>query len=145
MINDFRGCNWFLSNYSRSPIKYQDLYFPTVEHAFAAAKTESFDDRVWIAGLSTPGQAKRYGRKVELRSDWDRIRYPVMRELLFLKFSRSRLAADLIDTGDHELIEGNEWHDTHWGVCNCNQHKSTGLNYLGRMLMTLRDYLKVGP
>jgi predicted NAD-dependent protein-ADP-ribosyltransferase YbiA (DUF1768 family) len=35
-----------------------------------------------------------------------------------------------------ELIEGNWWGDTYWGVCN-----GVGENHLGKLLMKIRDYL----
>lgn len=40
-------------------------------------------------------------------------------------------------TGDAELIEGNNWGDTFWGVCN-----GRGENMLGKLLMEIRDYLR---
>ena len=42
----------------------------------------------------------------------------------------------LMDTGDAELIEGNNWNDTFWGVCN-----NAGENNLGKLLMKIRAAL----
>ena len=60
-----------------------------------------------MVGLS-PGQAKRLGRKVDLREDWETVKIDVMRNVLKSKFSlNSELREKLIATGDVELIEGN--------------------------------------
>lgn len=90
-----------------------------------------------IASLKTPGQAKREGQKLALRDDWERIKIEVMRILLFEKFlSHPDLAERLIATGEAELVEGNTWGDTYWGVCD-----GKGLNMLGKLLMDLRKEL----
>jgi len=47
------------------------------------------------------------------------------------------LGDQLLATGDVELIEGNTWHDTEWGVCN-----GIGKNKLGKILMRIREILK---
>jgi predicted NAD-dependent protein-ADP-ribosyltransferase YbiA (DUF1768 family) len=54
------------------------------------------------------------------------------------KFKNEELAQLLIDTDDHELIEGNWWHDYFWGVCN-----GKGENHLGKILMDVREELKL--
>ncbi len=57
-----------------------------------------------------------------------------MAGLLVQKFQHPELAALLRATDDAELIEGNTWGDTFWGVC-----KGKGANNLGRMLMEIRS------
>jgi len=61
-----------------------------------------------------------------------------MEELLFIKFGGKEplLTRALIATGDTELIEGNDWEDTFWGVCN-----GMGENNLGKLLMKVRQSL----
>ena len=44
----------------------------------------------------------------------------------------------LLATGEEELIEGNYWHDTCWGVCNCAKCGDKGENRLGKLLMEVR-------
>jgi predicted NAD-dependent protein-ADP-ribosyltransferase YbiA (DUF1768 family) len=39
-------------------------------------------------------------------------------------------------TAPHELVEGNWWNDTYWGICD-----GTGRNRLGQLLMDLRNTL----
>lgn len=54
----------FLSNFYWSPIARDGLVYPTVEHAYQAAKCLLRADRVKISELAKPGAAKRMGRTV---------------------------------------------------------------------------------
>jgi predicted NAD-dependent protein-ADP-ribosyltransferase YbiA (DUF1768 family) len=56
-----------------------------------------------------------------------------MRSLLRQKFAHPSMRERLLATGDEELIEGNWWGDTFWGVCN-----GEGQNQLGKLLMRVR-------
>ena len=136
-IDKFDGTEYgFLSNFYSSPIEYKGIKYPTVEHMFQALKSLNPMERMEIAAAATPGKAKRLGRRVSLRSDWEEIKIDVMRTALQLKFSDPILRKKLIATGDAELIEGNTWNDTFWGVCN-----GVGKNMLGTLLMEIRDSL----
>lgn len=134
VIDKFDGTEYaFLSNFYSSPIQYEGIVYPTVEHMFQALKALDMETRKKIANAATPGQAKRLGRSVALREDWEEVKVDVMRTALQLKFSNPALRAKLIATGDAELIEGNTWNDRFWGVC-----RGTGKNMLGLLLMELR-------
>lgn len=137
MINSFEGEYAFLSNFYEHPISNGVITFPTNEHYFQAMKTLEDDERLAIARATTPGQAKRMGRSVKLRPDWESIKLDVMETAVRIKFTDSELAAKLIATGDEELIEGNWWNDTFWGVCN-----GVGENHLGKILMKVRADIK---
>lgn len=134
----------FLSNFSDSPIEYEGIRYPTVEHAFQAAKSLSPADRRRIASLPYPRLAKKEGRRVKLRPNWDQLKDGIMLQLLRLKFAPgSVLAEKLLATGDAELIEGNTWHDNHFGNCVCPKHRGIpGENVLGKSLMQIRQELK---
>ena len=132
-IDSFDGQYAFLSNFYDSPITYEGINYPTVEHAFQAAKSMDSSVRKTIANMDTPGKAKRAGRKVELRSDWETVKFDVMKELVTLKFQIPELREKLKATGDAELIEGNTRKDTCWGVCN-----GKGADNLGKILMEVR-------
>lgn len=134
MISKFDGEYSFLSNFHPCTVNYEDINYPSVEHAYQAAKTLDFTHRNFIAKLKFPGQAKREGRLVELRTNWDHIKLGVMKELLHQKFSDPELLANLKSTAPNQLVEGNTWGDTYWGVCN-----GKGKNHLGNLLMTIRD------
>ena len=135
MIDSFDGEYRFLSNFYSSKIKYEGIEYPTVEHAFQAAKSLDENIRQSIAALPTPGAAKKAGRRsVVLRGDWEQVKISVMKELVSRKFEMPEFRDKLFDTDDEELVEGNTWNDTFWGVCN-----GKGRNELGKILMEIRD------
>lgn len=137
-ISAFSGRYAFLSNFFPSPITAADVHYPTVEHYFQAMKTTDIDDRLKIACAFTPSKAKRLGRQVVLRPDWEAIKVPVMRSALRMKFAaETDLARLLLATDDALLVEGNTWNDQFWGVCNGRGH-----NWLGHLLMARRAELR---
>ncbi len=129
----------FLSNFYLSPVSDDfGVVFPSIEHAFQAAKATRDKDRDAIRLAATPMKAKQRGSKVQLPRDWEKRKLSVMRSLLRRKFAPgTELAAMLLATGDAVLIEGNDWGDDFWGQCN-----GAGRNHLGRMLMETRDELR---
>ena len=143
MIVVFDGQYDFLSNFYPSSILYEGIVYPTNEHFFQAMKTLDIDKRKKIAAAETPGLAKRMGRNVQLRSDWEKVKVYYMELGLRLKFANKALAEKLIATGDEELVEGNWWCDQTWGSCNCPKHiRTPGRNLLGMLLMELRKELQ---
>lgn len=136
-INGFRGPYRWLSNFWPAPVRLDGVVYPTVEHAYQAAKTLDRAERALIARLTSPGAAKRSGRRVTMRDDWDGVKLDVMLGLLRGKFARGDLRARLLSTGDVQLIEDNTWGDHYWGVC-----RGDGQNHLGRLLMQVRDELR---
>lgn len=136
-IDKFTDDYFFLSNFAFSPITYEGIKYNCVESAFQATKTLDINERKSFSELK-PQQAKAKGRKVNLRPDWEEIKNSVMKELIILKFSSNPvLKKKLLDTGSAELIEGNTWNDTYWGVCD-----GAGENNLGKILMEVREILK---
>lgn len=137
-IDSFRGQYRFLSNFYPSP-------FPTLEHHFQASKATTVEDAIFVMsaaksekGVSTllvpdPGEAKRRGRAIKCRDDWDDCKIEIMHGWLVIKFLDPMLRGWLRDTGDAELIEGNTWGDRFWGKCN-----GEGENVLGELLMIVR-------
>ena len=100
MINCFDEEYAFLSNFFDSPISDGELWYPTVEHYFQAMKTTDFELRKEIADAPTPGKAKRLGRRVELREDWEDIKDDVMYEALQKKFSNPLLKKMLLNLSE---------------------------------------------
>ncbi len=144
MINSFAGEYAFLSNFYPSPISIvesEDEQFiaKTVEHYFQYMKTPSTEEGFGILNASTPGEAKRLGRKCFIRDDWEEVKNQVMLNALRKKFSNPELKQKLLDTGAEFLVEGNHWNDTYWGVC-----EGKGRNMLGTLLMQVREELKNG-
>lgn len=137
-IDSFIGEYRFLSNFFPVEITLDVEVYPTLEHAFQAAKTLSSAERAKVRNAKTPGMAKRLGRQVTLRPDWETSKLSVMYDLVHQKFSKNPvLRADLLETGDRPLIEGNYWKDFFWGVCN-----GKGENHLGKILMRVRKELR---
>jgi ribA/ribD-fused uncharacterized protein len=143
-IDDFRGAYHFLSNFAPAQVKLDGLRFPTVEHAYQAAKTQDRQERERILGASTPDLARKMGRKLSQRPDWPEMKVKIMQDLVWQKFdSRPDLAKLLLATGDNELVEENTWHDNFWGDCRCSRcAELTGQNWLGRILMEVRERLR---
>lgn len=147
-IDRFVGPWAFLSNFYAVWIVFEGLSYPSVEHAYQAAKTLDIELRKKLTDPDvTPGQAKRWGERLKkrglLREDWFDVNIGIMRELLIQKFSKSILRRKLLATFGAELIEGNNWHDEFWGICDgaCNNgpHEPNGLNWLGKLLMEVRS------
>jgi ribA/ribD-fused uncharacterized protein len=96
------------------------------------------DVRDYISKMGDPAKAKRFGRTLKLRSDWDDVRLKVMEYGLREKFLKNDdLKELLLQTGNEELVEGNWWGDVFFGVC-----KGVGENHLGKLLMKIRDEIK---
>ena len=134
MISEFKGQYRFLSNFYMKPIEFENIIYPSSEHAFQAAKTLDLVVRKEISNLKTPGETKKAGRTVVLRPDWEIIKVPTMEEIVLIKFkSNINIQKKLLATENEMLVEGNNWNDTFWGVCN-----GVGLTYLGKILMVVR-------
>ena len=134
-IDSFRGEYRFLSNFYMHPVMYEDILYPSSEHAYQAAKTRSLEEKKYIASMTTPKEAKNYGRQItNLREDWENVKIWVMEEILEIKFSDWNLRNKLLKTLPAELIEGNTWGDDFWGVC-----EGKGRNELGKLLMKIRN------
>ena len=137
MIDKFNGKYDFLSNYYVAPVTYNGLTFQSNEAAFQAQKTLNEGQRRKFTRMA-PSKAKAKGRNVILRSDWEQIKNKIMYEVCYAKFTQNpELKEKLLLTGDEELVEGNTWHDTYWGVCN-----RRGKNKLGKILMRIREELR---
>ena len=134
MISKFDGNYAFLSNFYECDVMFDGYVFKSSEAAYQAAKCLYIEDRKQFLTL-TPSQAKRKGQKVELRPDWEDIKLNVMESILIDKFARNyELAEKLVKTAYSELVEGNTWGDTYWGVCD-----GKGENHLGELLMKVRS------
>ena len=138
MIDQFRGEYRFLSNFAPVWVTLDGITYPSVEHAYQAAKTLDPRQRAIIQRATRPGDAKRLGCHVTTRTDWDEIKLDVMEMLLDQKFRREPYRTKLLSTRPQDLVEGNTWGDQYWGV---NLNTKQGSNHLGRLLMLIRDDL----
>lgn len=135
-IDSFSGQYSWLSNFYLCTILFEGHVYPSVEHAFQAAKAHPSQRAPFTNPCVTPGYAKKMGRAIVLPGAWDSVRISVMRLLLEDKFRHYGLRQALLETGDATLVEGNTWGDTFWGVC-----RGKGGNMLGRLLMERRAFL----
>jgi ribA/ribD-fused uncharacterized protein len=136
-IESFSGEWRWLSNFYLVPVPFDGIWYPSVEHAYQAAKTDDPTLRAAIRLAPTPGKAKKMGRTIKLRPDWHTVKMSVMVRLLRQKFKPgTTLAKLLVATNGRELIEDNRWGDTFWGIC-----RGKGENHLGNLLMLQRDRL----
>ena len=137
LIGPFTGPYRFLSNFAEIEIRLPDGTYPTVEHAFQASKTDDLAERAHVRAAPTPAGAKKRGKKVRLRPDWETVKVSIMEGLVRQKFADPALREQLLATGDEELVEINTWNDRFWGVC-----KGKGQNNLGKILMKVRAEIR---
>jgi len=158
VIDHFRGLYRWLSNFYDAPIRLNfspamipgdDFIYNSTEAAYQAAKFLSLKKRLPFSYNITHRQAKEMGQAPGMRDDWETVgesgllvKDEVMLGVLMQKFEIEPLRTKLIETWPADLIEGNDWHDVHFGVCNgkCRRgpHMPTGENMLGKLLMKVR-------
>ncbi len=144
-IDSFKGEYRWLSNFHLAEVEFEGIKYPSTEHAYQAAKSDSKEIREEISKLEKPNQAKKAGKLFTvLPPDWHTSRkFEVMEAVLREKFFKHPdLRTKLLETGAVELIEGNTWHDNEWGSCICEKCNNTGKNNLGKLLMKIREELK---
>ena len=131
----------FFSNFSAHPVWIGGLRWPTTEHYFQAQKFAGTPAAEQVWGAASPMQAARMGRDRTrpLRPDWETVKLEVMREALRAKFTQHPdLRAALLATGDALLVE-HTGNDRFWG----DGGDGAGKNWLGKLLMELRERLRV--
>jgi ribA/ribD-fused uncharacterized protein len=136
-ILGFRGDFSFLSNFHESIVRFEGESYKTVEHAYQTQKTLDPWSRRLVREASSPGEAKQLGKSVKARSDWEKVKVDIMRQLVKKKFENPFMTPLLLATGDAEIVEVNTWGDDFWGVC-----RGEGQNILGKILMDVRKELR---
>lgn len=136
-IDSFRGEYFFLSNFYEAPVEYEGLTYQNSEAAFQAQKCADPKEREAFTTMN-PSEAKKAGRTVTLRKDWEDVKITVMTGVVKAKFEQNPdLAEMLLATKDAYLEEGNNWGDRVWGTVN-----GEGANNLGLILMNTRKFLQ---
>ena len=128
----FRGEYWFLSNLYPCKIFFNGSTYPCAESAFQAMECVNLNDRKVFSSLDGVS-ARRFGRKVELRSDWEQVKDSIMYKVLKAKFQQNPELLVKLKQITETIQEDNTWGDTYWGVCD-----GKGKNKLGELLMTIR-------
>lgn len=139
-LQKFDGSYSCFSNFYLREVKYKDKIYKTKEHAFQCQKATNCRDFEYVFNAPTPLKAKRRSRAINLRDNWNHVKVSIMKEIVLEFFKQHNDLRDiLMSTDDAELIEGNDWGDVFWGVCN-----EEGENHLGKILMEVRDMLREG-
>lgn len=129
------------SNFADCVVVYKGLTYRSSEAAWQAQKCPERASEFTTLNVS---EAKRLGRHVALRSDWEEIKYSEMVDVLRAKFTQHPKLRDLLlSTGDEVLVEDTTgWHDNIWGNCDCVRCSHIkGKNWLGKALMEVRTEL----
>lgn len=135
MIRGFFGENRFMSNF----YVCEDGY--CVETEYQAAKFENDEIKGKILRM-TPGKAKMFAKRNPdlVRKNWKSVNVLVMNNLIREKFKNDPERSMLENTGNHILVEDNNWHDNFWGHCHCSKcRKEPKHNVLGKILMEIRQ------
>lgn len=133
----FRNEYWFLSNMYPCKIRVNGLEFKCAEACFQSFKTTDTELRAKFQHLNG-FEAKKLGKKIKLRPDWNDIRLEVMRRVVYAKFHQNpELQKLLADVQGWCIVEDNTWHDTFWGKCD-----GVGENWLGCILTAIRTYVR---
>lgn len=139
-ISSFTGEYAFLSNLYPAPISYMGLTYANNEAAFQAQKTFCVGEQMQfsIFRLQSPAEAKKLGRRLSLRPDWNRVKIPIMYEICLCKFMQNpKLRQALLDTGNSYLVHDCPWSDYFWDRVN-----GRGKNHFGQILMDIRAKLR---
>ena len=128
------------SNLSKHPFTLDQVWYPTAEHAFQAAKFVGTAHAETIRRQRGGKDAARMGRDLRalVRADWDEVREVELRRILLAKFTaHESLQALLVGTGD-EPIEFASPMDSFWGM----GRDGSGQNRFGFLLVQLRGILR---
>lgn len=118
---------------------YQALY-PTVEHFFQATKAVYYVDHEHIRNQRTASVAKQVGREIDLRQDWESVKFEVMVVGLRAKFADDPFRETLLATRDRFIAEDSPY-DFEWGIRDA-EGGFGGNNMLGKALMMVRDEIR---
>lgn len=136
-ITDFRAQYEFLSNNFISPVFYEGILYPSVTHAFHAARSNDITTRKAIVNAENFESVLRIATRIEDHESWPNVKLQIMEKLIRDKFRRSsELLKKLQATGNREIV--NTYYEEtksnlFWGSVD-----SKGQNHIGRILMTIR-------
>ena len=133
----------FLSNLARADVTFEGEEYPSLEHAFQAAKTLDPALRAKIRAIRRPSGAREAGNtkwvRLATRPDWEDVKQGIMLQLVRQKFAQPKFRKRLLATGDRVLVESSNRDDLYWGV---DRATGEGDNRLGKILMQVRGELR---
>lgn len=135
----YETSHFVFSNFSAHAVEFKGQRYPTVEHAFHAAKFDDETIKNEIKNATSPLEAFKLGKKYkpQRRSNWDEIKVDVLYLLVKEKVNQHEEVKNaLLATDDEQIIEDNP-HDDFWG----NGPDGNGANHTGKILMKIRENL----
>lgn len=149
VIVNFTGDHAFMSNsLVLSPnrrVAYEGILYPSVDHAYQAAKTLDTHQREFIASVSAPNVARILANHLVRRPDWLDVRLGIMRELIYVKFAANanEFMPKLLATGHQFIAYNDPKKDPFWGaVYNESTGEWSGHNYIGKAIIALRTHIQ---
>jgi ribA/ribD-fused uncharacterized protein len=144
--DDFGGLSNMASGY---PLKINGIRILTTEALYQACRFPHLPTvQREIIDQHSPMTAKMKSKpyRKDSRLDWDEVRFKVMRWCLRAKLAQNYVEFGrlLLATGDKQIVEQSR-KDDYWGAKVADVYGETlvGQNVLGRLLMELRERIKV--
>ncbi|OGK19029.1 hypothetical protein A3D80_03670 [Candidatus Roizmanbacteria bacterium RIFCSPHIGHO2_02_FULL_40_13b] len=134
---------YIFDNFSSFQVKWKGTLWPTVEHAFQAAKFETTDSKIYneIKNVKSADEARRIAvrNKDKRTANWNEIKVEIMKNIVRHKINQHPyVLKKLIQSGKRKIIE-DSWRDSQWGW----GEDKKGKNLMGKIWMELRkEYLK---
>ena len=139
-IDSFTGYFDFMHNNFQTPVYYDGILYPSVTHAYHAARSSDEVTRRAILNSETFQILGNIAIRIEDPLGWQEKKVKVMEQLIRDKFRRSKELQDKLRmTENRELVmtyQEEKKNNLYWGVV-----KGKGQNQLGRILMKIRDDL----
>lgn len=79
--------------------------YPTIMHAFYAARCADRNHRRWIKSCPSPVALDWMIKQVAVRSDWETVKTEVMEEIVRAKFDTGDMRHALLITMDAEIVD----------------------------------------
>ncbi|MEI7685089.1 MAG: NADAR family protein [Planctomycetota bacterium] len=129
-----------LSNMSNEfPLRVAGLRIGSSEALYQACRQREILDAPHA--MQAKMKAKKEGRRQQSRPDWESIQLDVMRWVLRIKLVQHRRFRGLLRwSGDRPIVERSR-RDRFWGAVLEEDDVLRGQNWLGRLLMELREEL----
>ena len=130
----------FLSNLYKQSLVFENVVFPTAEHAYQYGKFRDEEVKHWAMMAPKPHLLAILAHGLfswDIVKDWSKIKVDRMYEVLEVKFSEPELREKLLATDNAILIEDSKT-DSFWGIGKSGK----GKNMLGKLLMKVRKELK---
>ena len=128
-----------LDNFSAFKFVYENIEFPTVEHAYQAYKFKETAPDIFdkIAKCNSPVEAKKIAveNADKICLNWEKIKVDLMKKLLLAKMNQNPYVKEkLLSTKDYIICEDSNV-DDFWGI----GRNRDGQNMLGKLWMEIRE------